>query len=177
MNTVFSRCITCTWTHTYFYQKSRQGPPSLCVLSAVCVCSCNVVSCAEPYWRWGSQLSCFSFLSGRPPEPSCVSPAINGSSLPFMCGGPDRLSRISPTHTTTSTTTHRWDAHSVVCHNGTQQAFSGGTTAYSPPFNNTLKCIHSEIDEKIHTHTHGKIYLHWNCSTFSLANITQLDCS
>lgn len=124
----------------------------------------------------GSRLSCLSFLSGRPSEPPCVSTAISGSSLPFMCGGPDRLSPISPT----TSTTHTWDTLSVVCHhNGIQQAFSRGTTAYSPPFNSTLKCIHSSINGETQTHTHAHTHAytqnswHWNtCTTHSNRNHT-----
>lgn len=137
----------------------------VCLFCSVCVCSCNVVSCAEPYWRCqGSRLSCLSFLSGRPPEPPCVSTAISGSSLPFMCGGPDRLSPISPiSTTTTTTTTHTWDTHT----------HSGVPSQWHPTgFQRGNQSLFSTIQQHAQVHslwnrwadTHTRIYTHTNTS-------------
>lgn len=94
---------TNTHTHTHHSWSLDQRvdweyprPPSLYVFSVVCVCSCNVVSCAGSYWCWQGPASPAFFLSGRPFEPPCVSAAISGLSLPFMCGGPHRFSPIYP---------------------------------------------------------------------------------
>lgn len=94
----------------------------------------------------------FLFLSGRPFQLACVSTAISGSSLPFMCGGPDRPPYGPCRQPPPSSPTHTWDVLSVVCrHNGIQLASSRG--AKHSPFNSLLKCIHSGTNTETQTHT------------------------
>lgn len=114
----------------------------------------------------------FFFFSKWPSfsEPLCDSSAISGSHLPFMCGGPDRITSISPLPTP-----HTWDTLAVVCHhNGIQQAFSRGTIAYSPPF--SISQVHSQgnkwRDTNTHMHTH-KISDHIFCTLCTFANYHQ----
>lgn len=113
----------------------------------------------------GSWHYCLSFFFSKWPsfsEPLCDSSAISGSHLPFMCGGPDRITSLSPLPPP-----HTWDTLAVVCHhNGIQQAFSRGTIAYSPPF--SISQVHSQGNKWRDTNAHICIHTKYQIIFFAL---------